>query len=381
MTVSLSKTKWCFTLAGILVGLVILTACLLEPAPVITPAKSQVATPFSTLTSTLPFTPTVTLTSTPTPTPTATLTATAEIVCPTGNCAYSCLSKLRSFLNGPGQPLSPPSSVYPHPGRSLKMVTLVTYQIEGDQISSPKFAPNLSSDLLPYQTDSPAQQRIWDFFAKILPPDQRTEIKTFIIATDGRGGVLASISLLNADLTNWQLNVDIVDAIDPTNMTYTLLHEFGHLLTLDSSQQTPDLQLLNHPNDQKIYTAEASTCPQFLTSEGCSKPDSYINDFYQKFWVELFDTWATINAETDSATYDRKLGEFYHAHQDQFVTPYSATSPEEDIAESWAHFIFDVKPNGNTIARKKILFFYDYPYLVNLRNQIVNGICLYSQGK
>jgi len=108
---------------------------------------------------------------------------------------------------------------------------LVTYQIEGDQITSPKLASKLSSDLLPYQADSPAQQRIWDYFAKILPSDQRSEIKTFVIGTDGVGGVLASISLLNADLSSWQLNVDIVDSVDPTNMTYTLLHEFGHLLT------------------------------------------------------------------------------------------------------------------------------------------------------
>jgi len=261
------------------------------------------------------------------------------------------------------------------------MLTLVTYQIEGDQITSPKLASKLSSDLLPYQADSPAQQRIWDYFAKILPSDQRSEIKTFVIGTDGVGGVLASISLLNADLSSWQLNVDIVDSVDPTNMTYTLLHEFGHLLTLDSSQETPDLKLLNHPNDQQVYATESSTCPQFMTSEGCSKPDSYINNFYQKFWANIFDAWAKINAETDTAAYNSQLGQFYYAHQDQFVTPYSVTSPEEDIAEAWAHFIFDVKPTGNSIARQKILFFYDYPNLVNLRSQIVNSICLYSQGK
>jgi hypothetical protein len=261
------------------------------------------------------------------------------------------------------------------------MTTLVTYQIEGNQISSPVLAPDLSSDLLPYQADSPAQHKVWDYFAEIIPPDQRREIKTFVIGTDGRGGVLASISLLSSDLSNWQLNVDIVDSVDPTDMTYTMLHEFGHLLTLDSSQETPDLQLLNHPNDQQVYATESPTCPQFLTSEGCSMPDSYINNFYQKFWVKLFNSWAKINAETDPAAYDNQLGDFYFAHQDQFVTPYSVTSPEEDIAESWAHFIFDVKPTGNSIARQKILFFYGYPNLVSLRNQIVNSICLYSEGK
>jgi hypothetical protein len=63
------------------------------------------------------------------------------------------------------------------------------------------------------------------------------------------------------------------------------------------------------------------------------------------------------------------------------VTPYAVTSPEEDIAESWAHFIFDKKPTDNSIGEQKLLFFYGYPELVSLRNQIVNNICLYSAGK
>ena len=389
MTIGLSKTKRGIRLAGLLAGLVVLTGCWLEPVTAVQPTGTRAAPKASTPISTLNLTPTFTLTSVPTATATvaatATLTAThaatAENVCPSGNCAYACLSKIRSFLNGPGQPLYPPNSIYPNPGRSLKMTTLVTYQIEGDQITAPVLAPNLASDLLPYQADRPAQQRIWDFFAKILPSDQRREIQAFVIGTDGRAGVLASISMLSSNLDKWQLNVDIVDAVDPTNMTYTLLHEFGHLLTLDNSQEIPDLKLLNHPNDQNVYATESATCSQFLTSEGCSKPDSYINAFYQKFWLDLFGTWATINAETDPATYDSQLEKFYFAHQDQFVTPYSATSPEEDIAEAWTHFIFDVKPAANSVARQKILFFYNYPDLVNLRSQIVNGICLYSQGK
>jgi hypothetical protein len=377
MFTTLSKTKVFIISIGLSVGMIVLAGCLPVPETIITQVENQVATAISTPT----FIPTSTLTLTPTLPLTPTLEPSIENVCPGGDCAYTCFSKLKSFLNGPGQPLSPPNSITPHPGRSLKMTTLVTYQIEGDQITSPVLAPKLSSDLLPYQADSPAQQRIWAYFAKIIPPDQRREIKTFVIGTDGRGGILASISLLSADLSNWQLNVDIVDAVDPTDMTYTLLHEFGHLLTLDSSQETPDLQLLNHPNDQQVYATESSTCPQFLTSEGCSKPDSYINNFYQKFWVKLFDSWAKINSETDPATYDKQLGEFYFGHQDQFVTPYSATSPEEDMAESWAHFIFDVKPTGKSIGQQKLLFFYGYPNLVSLRSQIVNSICLYSEGK
>jgi hypothetical protein len=51
------------------------------------------------------------------------------------------------------------------------------------------------------------------------------------------------------------------------------------------------------------------------------------------------------------------------------------TNPEEDIAESWSFFILSPKPAGNTIAEQKILFFYNYSELVQLRNEILNNLC------
>ena len=38
-------------------------------------------------------------------------------------------------------------------------------------------------------------------------------------------------------------------------------------------------------------------------------------------------------------------------------------------------------PSGNAVAVQKLLFFYDHPDLVQLRDEIVNGICNYSEGK
>ncbi|HVM71696.1 MAG TPA: hypothetical protein VMT91_08050 [Anaerolineales bacterium] len=377
MTVTSSKRKLLILLAGVLAGMFFGAACSL--APMLATGRVSTRTVPAVNTSTRTSTFTHTPSPSPTLTPTPTSTPTTQNACPSGNCAYACVSKLRSFLNG--QPLIPPSSVYPHPSRKPNMTTLVTYRVDGDRISSPVLAPNLASDLLPYQADSSAQQRIWDFFAYIIPAAQRSRIKTFVVATDGSGGFLASIGFSTADLSNWQLTVDIVDSVDPTNMTYTMLHEFGHLLTLNDSQLAPDVQVLSHPNDPKVYATQAATCSHYLSEDGCSKPDSYINAFYQKFWVDLFPAWEKVDAITDPLAYNRQLALFYYAHQDQFVTPYSSTSPEEDIAESWAHFIFDVKPNGNSIARQKLLFFYNFPDLVSLRSQIVNNICLYSQGK
>jgi len=59
------------------------------------------------------------------------------------------------------------------------------------------------------------------------------------------------------------------------------------------------------------------------------------------------------------------------------VTDYAVTSPEEDIAESRMFFILDPKTAGDTIAEQKILFFYDWPELARLRDEIISRVCTY----
>ncbi|MBK9051223.1 MAG: hypothetical protein IPL78_09985 [Chloroflexi bacterium] len=46
------------------------------------------------------------------------------------------------------------------------------------------------------------------------------------------------------------------------------------------------------------------------------------------------------------------------------MTDYAATNPAEDIAETFMAFVLEPKPNGDTIAEEKVLFFYQYPELV-----------------
>ena len=70
------------------------------------------------------------------------------------------------------------------------------------------------------------------------------------------------------------------------------------------------------------------------------------------------------------------LDDFYKIYQDQFLTDYAATSPLEDIAESWAFFVLSPKPELNSIANEKILFFYEYPELVALRQEILDRLCV-----
>lgn len=253
-------------------------------------------------------------------------------------------------------------------------ISLVTYNVFGDNITNAVFK-KVSSNLKHEQADIATQHQVWNYFISLIPFDQRKIVSQYSIFTDGEGGTLAAVTQTQNDPARWALEVDIADISDIYDFTYTLVHEFGHLLTLGPSQVPPSLAVFNNPNDDNIYLQAESACPQYFPGEGCSNSDSYINAFYDQFWVKIYREWNKINLEPNEDVYNNKLDRFYAKYQDQFVTDYAVTNPEEDIAESWAFFVFGSIPDGGTVADQKILFFYEYPELVQLRARILNNLC------
>lgn len=253
-------------------------------------------------------------------------------------------------------------------------IVLVTYQVSGNDIGDPYYE-NVSSSYKKQQNDTTTHKQIWDYFTSLIPQEQRRSLAEYSVMTDGQDNLLAAVAQTYDDPNLWSLEVDIADAADAYNLTFTLIHEFGHLLTLNSSQVPPSLPIFNNPEDNALYLKESAACPQYFPGEGCSQPDSYINAFFVQFWSDIHQEWLDINQEEDDDVYYQRLDDFYHKYEDRFVTDYAATNPEEDIAESWAFFVLGGKPNGSSMAEKKILFFYSYPELVQLREQILGNLC------
>ena len=86
-----------------------------------------------------------------------------------------------------------------------------------------------------------------------------------------------------------------------------------------------------------------------------------------------------INLIEDDDAYYEALDDFYYNYEDRFLTDYAATNPEEDIAEAFTFFILSPRPSGDIVAEQKILFFYDYPELVKLRDGIISSVCNLNQ--
>lgn len=146
--------------------------------------------------------------------------------------------------------------------------------------------------------DSKEAQEVWSYFKRLFPESEWEMLNGFWIFSDGYGGTTAVVIQDEEDLDKWILLVDPADShpngeLDRVELVYTLVHEFAHLLSLNSEQVVDD------EDCEKGY----------LIDEGCAKADSYLNLFYEDFWTG---------------------GNF------GFVTDYAMTNAVEDFAESFA---------------------------------------------
>jgi hypothetical protein len=319
-------------------------------------------------------------TPTPSPTTTATQTATATPTAPptftpTVIFEATCAPLLADVLSTYATDVILDTERTDQTFQDGDSIILVTYEVEGDRITAPANR-SVPDELRDRQQDRAAHESIWNYFVSIIPAEQRSLLSGFFIFTDGTSNHLAAVSPKLNHPEQWILHVDILDSESYYDLTYTLIHEQGHLLTLNANQVPPSDAIFEHPNNKGIYQREAAACPQYFTGEGCSQPASYINQFFERFWPYIYPDWEKIDLEEDEDTRLRMLRDFYRTYEDQFLSDYAATSPAEDIAESWTFFVLSPKPELTSIANEKILFFYEYPELVELRTQILKQVCV-----
>lgn len=258
-----------------------------------------------------------------------------------------------------------------------KSYSLVTYLVNGEQITNPVFN-SVPADLKDEQKDDVTQKEAWQIFTTLIPAKDRQMVSQYLVFTDGSEETLAAVEQNPDDLTSWVLEVDMADVDNKDELLFTLIHEYAHLLTLNASQVSVDEEVYSDPYNLSLLESKAAACPNYFDGGGCSLPNSYINVFYHRFWTDIAPEWQKIDAlqyNADLNPYYAGLYQFYLSHKDQFVDDYSTTHPDEDIAESFAYFVFSPRPAGTLIRDQKILFFYEYPELVQLRQSILESAC------
>ena len=213
-------------------------------------------------------------------------------------------------------------------------------------------------------TNHALAKQYWDKVLEILPD---TVMNQFVVSlrlfTDGKHEALAGMRSLDSLNQQWEIDIDTADMNlanqDSTYIlgyTHTLIHEFGHLITLNGQQICADYQGVED---------------YYAVAEGAALPNSYLYQFVYAFWDDkMLSKWDRIDWIPNEKRRLKALYRFYLKHYDEFVTDYAAESPTEDIAEAWAFFVLSDEQTYKSVLYHKVLFFYQYPELVAYRTII-----------
>lgn len=220
-------------------------------------------------------------------------------------------------------------------------------------------------------------EKYWSYLKNTLPEEILNKyISSLRLFTDGKDEELGGVTSMNEMNTKWEMDIDTLDFSfsnkDPLHVkdyTHTIIHEFGHLLTLNSKQIEVTKDTCQ--DDAKGY----------LTKEGYATHKSYLGKFVTLFWNgKLLKKWDNIERVNSEKRKLNLLYKLYLKNKDQFLTDYAAESPEEDIAESWTFFVLSDKPVLDKIKHKKVLFFYQFEEFVNYRQAIREQLELIPTG-
>ncbi len=190
---------------------------------------------------------------------------------------------------------------------------------------------------------------VWDTFTRVATVDFTAEVMLQYRAGDAPDSDTLAYVYQDEDPEYWVLAANLATSSDYEQLVATLIHEYGHILTLGTSEFDP----------------RTTDCDTLSLDEGCPRDDSIVLAFQQQFWDAYGDDAPEpSNVDADIAW------DFYTAHEDDFVSDYAATNVVEDVAETFMTFVLEDEPTGDSVVAQKILFFWSYPDLVAIRERI-----------
>ena len=209
----------------------------------------------------------------------------------------------------------------------------------------------------PTSSELETYDKIWREIKDKVGTNLLASLDSFIVYSDGKDETLAYVNYIDDKASRWYMAIDIEDFINMEDNSlkedfyFTIVHELAHVITLNDTQA--------------IYNSEPSF-GKYFEEDISFNEDSYLNEFYNRFWTYSIDESRIIqNIDNEDIRY-----KFFLRHENSFVTDYAATTPSEDIAESFAYFVINEKPMGNEIWEQKIRFFYEFEELVEIKNNI-----------
>lgn len=185
-------------------------------------------------------------------------------------------------------------------------------------------------------------REVWTFYSRLIPQVDRKAIALYaIFAPKGSlANVAGFVSPLNDVGSSWVLAVDPDSPGGLYELADTFIHETMHMLSLGA--------------DVPVSTKHCVISVDSL----CPRPGSYLYAFIKRFWIRLLPQWRR-------AEKNKTIAAFYKKHASDFTREYAATSPMEDISESFAAYVLDRPEPRGVVAKEN--FFRAYPKLVAIK--------------
>ncbi|PFR27551.1 hypothetical protein COK19_10270 [Bacillus cereus] len=234
-------------------------------------------------------------------------------------------------------------------------------------------------EIIQQHKDQDYHETLWGIYRTLIPSKYRENIKEFDIVTDGYDGIVAHVAPSMENPEDWVLSLDTLDSgVYIDEVMKTLIHETAHVLTLSDKQIPVDEKYIKAFEAEKDVSSYQNKCENLFLQEGCTKTDSYLNQFYLSFWKPIEQEWKEKQVETS----EEAQIQFFEEKHDQFVSEYGTTNVAEDIADTFTAFILqDSKKvkEGQELKYKKVAFFYQYPEFVKMRAEVLVGLYEISQ--
>lgn len=265
---------------------------------------------------------------------------------------------------------------------------LASYYIDDDEIVDPYFEKldkkrlqkvfsddkEAREEIRAFHEDTDYHQTLWDMYSVLIPAKYRENIKEFDIVSDGYDNIVAHVVQNEDNPEDWVLSLDALDSdVHINEVMKTLIHETAHVLTLNKTQIPVDKKYIKAVTEEKDVSAYEAKCTTLFLIEGCTKKDSYVNQFYEQFWKPLESEWKEKKVETDLEA----QMQFFKEHEDKFVSEYATTNVVEDIADTITAFILQDSTKvkeSKEVKYQKIAFFYQFPELVKMRAEVLSGL-------
>lgn len=199
----------------------------------------------------------------------------------------------------------------------------------------------------------------WEQLALITPPGQLNDLFLFAgfnhESSEEEDETYAFVNAADDEGSGFQMsiNLDAYDA-DSNEAALTLAHEFSHVFTSTETQL-----------DRSVESDEE--CPTYYNAEGCFLPDSVIYLWIQRFWGDGLIDQIDVNAEPNT-----QAGETRCSLDARFLGPYAASNPEEDFAEAFSAFVFQVGPVTDEV-QAKFNWLAEQPGLAEFRDRAIEA--------